>query len=83
MTDIPNSMEIEAIEYKKAPEIGKALVTEIDLSRTSRIWMKYASFHSIYAAIIYTLECISNNTVQSKTLIKKSRDWLYEVMYVL
>ena len=67
MTDIPNSMEIEAIEYKKAPEIGKALVTEIDLSRTSRIWMKYASFHSIYAAIIYTLDCISNNTVQSKT----------------
>ena len=53
MTDIPNSMEIEAIEYKKAPEIGKALVTEIDLSRTSRIWMKYASFHSIYAAITY------------------------------
>ena len=37
MTDIPNSMEIEAIEYKKAPEIGKALVTEIDLSRTIRI----------------------------------------------
>ena len=67
MTDIPNSMEIEAIEYKKAPEIGKALVTEIDLSRTSRIWMKYASFHSIYAAFTYTLECISNNTVQSKT----------------